>query len=367
MAASEENSRIVVPFKPSLSYMCLAKIAVGLYNEFGFKILKMAFPKMIFFNLPEFKECSPENFTLLCNRAKERLLLIPTSLRERIKKAVEGLQYEIGEWIQGHEKKIVSVYYYYGKCTFFWRSDGSIDRTKTAQEIVRNQNVAIRARFDIACMYCLEKSVQTLWAALEANGETDCYDIPYDECFFNAMVPFWLRWMREGAQSDWTEAAREYLDFRMFHLYRYGSEPSFSTLFRVLMPEVRCKFFDDLVLCDTDDLRFCLYTLTNKEQEDVMRKYARYVLVIHSEGPLASLFLETAEKSWKFLDHPSFHRVLRYLLDLKDNTDYDYYAYLAVEFWNRSPDHFKEHRGIPSFCVCEKILEFIEEWKEEKS
>ncbi|GBN04650.1 hypothetical protein AVEN_238653-1 [Araneus ventricosus] len=366
MAAPDEDSRIVVPFKPSLSYMCLAKIAVGLYNEFGLKILKKAFPEMKCLRFREFKEHSPDDFILLSNRAKERLLLIPTILRKKILKAVERVQFELAEWLGRHEKK-VGYYYYYGKCDFFWRSDGSIDRTKTAREIVRNQNVAIGARFEIACMYCLEKSVQTLWAILEANGETECFERPYDKSHCNAMVHFWVRWMREGAQFHWTQAAHEYLDFRMFFLYQNGSEPSFSTLFRVLMKGDRSKFFRYMILCDKDDLRFCLYTVTNKEQEKIMEKYARYVLLIHTDRPLSSLFLEIAEKSWKFLSHSSFHRVLGYLLDLKDNRDFDYYAYLAVEFWNMSPGRFKEHKGRPEFCKCKDMLKFIEERKEKKN
>ncbi|GBN27101.1 hypothetical protein AVEN_104739-1 [Araneus ventricosus] len=366
MAAFDEDSRIVVPFKPSLSYMCFAKIAVELYNEFGIKTLNKAFPEMKSLRLREFKKCSPENFTLLCNRAKERLLVIPMSLRKGILEAVERVEREIMEWIQQHERK-VPRHYYYGKCTFFWRSDGTINREKTAQEIVHNQNVDIGARFEIACMYCLVKSIQTLWAVLEANGETESYERPYHKSYCNAMVHFWVRWLREGAQFHWTQAAHEYLSFRMFVVYPNGSEPSFSTLFRMLMPGDRCKFFKDLFLCDTDDLRFCLYTVTNKEQEEIMKLHAYKVLQIHTVWPLASLFLEIAEKSWKFLSHYSFYQMLHYLLDLRDNIDYDYYEYLAVEFWNISPDHFKEHRGRHRFWIVKKVLKFIEEIKEKKS
>ncbi|KAF8782468.1 hypothetical protein HNY73_012750 [Argiope bruennichi] len=310
MTASGEDSRIVKPLKPSLSHMCLSKVAFLLYNEFGYKILK--------------------------KRVQEKLLLIPTNLRKVVLEGVKRVQQEIRRWIVRHEKK--DQYCYYPKCTIFWRSDGTIDRLKTAQEIVRNENIDITARFEIACMYSLVNSVQTLWSALEANGEADQFKKPCTDRHCNVIVHIWVSWLLQEERSDWTEAVHQDLSLAGF---QYFVKPRFSALFRELKPAQRSKFFKYLKFCDADDLRFCLYAVSAKEQKEIMKLFAREVLLAHAKWPLTDAFLEIADKSWEFLNPLSFTDVLGRLLEFKNCSDVDY-KYLVEEFWNRSPAHFKE-------------------------
>ncbi|GBN77241.1 hypothetical protein AVEN_117452-1 [Araneus ventricosus] len=61
MAACGEDARIVVPFKPTLFHMSLAKLAVRLYNEFGFETVEKALAEMESGNVPECEEGSPKN------------------------------------------------------------------------------------------------------------------------------------------------------------------------------------------------------------------------------------------------------------------------------------------------------------------
>ncbi|GBN15215.1 hypothetical protein AVEN_23024-1 [Araneus ventricosus] len=52
-------------------------------------------------------------------------------------------------------------------------------------------------------MYGLVNSVQTLWAELRANGETE-----YEKS--ENVEHFWVKWIREGTHVTWTEAALSY-------------------------------------------------------------------------------------------------------------------------------------------------------------
>ncbi|GBL91436.1 hypothetical protein AVEN_167413-1 [Araneus ventricosus] len=352
MAACGEDARIVVSFKPTLFHMSLAKLAVRLYNEFGFEIVEKALAEMEYGNVPECDEGSPENFPIVRSRVKENLLLIPTLLRSRVLTEVERVANEVLGWIYSHN---TIERLDYTKCSLFWRSEGTIDRTKTAQEITQNQNVDITARFEIACMYCLANQVQTLWAELKANGKTEKYEEPSKCGMVPQMLPFWVRWILEGAQVPWTLAAQEFLLPRWF----LSSKNSLSSShFRVLTPGERRFLLPHLgYLCKADDLRFCLYVLTKEEQDKVMESCCIEVLELHMNWPLARDFLKTAEKAWNFLVEYSFCIVLESLLERRDRTDFDF-EYLSEEFWKRSPTHFKEYAKNSG---SKKISKFIEE------
>ncbi|GBO36918.1 hypothetical protein AVEN_112774-1 [Araneus ventricosus] len=354
MAACGEDARIVVPFKPTLFHMSLAKLAIRLYNEFGFEIIEKTLAEMEFGNVPESDEGSPKNFPIVRSRVKENLLLIPTILRSKVLAEVERVANEVWGWI-GIHNTIDGLDY--AKCSLFWRSEGTIDRTKTAQEITQNQNVDITARFEIACMYCLANQVQTLWAELKANGKTEKYEEPSKCGMVPKMLPFWVRWILEGAQVPWPQAAQEFLLPRWFPA-RHNSLS--SSHFRVLMPGERRILLPHLVhLCKADDLRFCLYVLTKEEQEKVLESSCIEVLQLHMNWTLARDFLKIAEKTWNFLIEYSFCIVLEKLLDRRDRTDFDFER-LAEEFWKRSPTRFKEYAKNSG---SKKISKFIEERK----
>ncbi|GBN18791.1 hypothetical protein AVEN_39716-1 [Araneus ventricosus] len=81
-------------------------------------------------------------------------------------------------------------------------------------------------------MYCLVNSVQTLWAELKENGETEDYEKSEN------VEHFWVKWMREGTRVTWTEATREYIDPDWIR-FPMRSTPRFSDLFSELKPRDR--------------------------------------------------------------------------------------------------------------------------------
>lgn len=177
------------------------------------------------------------------------------------------------------------------------------------------------------------------------------------------MARFWVRWMREGALFPWTRAAHEYLD-----LTDQDPLPRYSSLFCEMMPEERRKFFRKLRISDEDDVRFCLYAVTNKEQEEILINLhlADRVLFDYIEWPLTSLFLETAGKMYTCLDSFSFCLTLYKLIHHEDCTDFDF-KYLAAEFFNKSPTWCKENvkrnlHWLKKFFNYD-VLKLIEEWK----
>ncbi|GBM48026.1 hypothetical protein AVEN_34356-1 [Araneus ventricosus] len=249
------------------------------------------------------------------------------------------------------------------KFTLICRSEGTIDRTKTAEKIVRDENVDIKTRFQIACIYCLEDSVQSLWTTLDVNSETEEYETPFNTRV-NGMVHLWVYWMSEGPRYPFGLLAREDCALKCLLLRSNGSVPKFYPLIRSLSPEHRREYFKYLSLSDVDDFRSCLYHVTNEEQKEIMKLHARRVLLIHMEWPLACVFLDVAEKMWEFLSYSSFTHVLELLVFAKNKADFDY-EHLTAEFWKRCPDDFRKNAG--GFVYFSSTLKFIEDMKEKET
>ncbi|GBN56860.1 hypothetical protein AVEN_237107-1 [Araneus ventricosus] len=204
MAASVDESTIARPFNHSLLHLPTVQIPVPLGNDFDLEKLQHAFERIqdgISFELSENIE---DTNLIKCNRAQKNLLLIPAHLRERVMKAVRGFRYLGRQW-RCHQSNILGPYdgnfiFYWrrhqsnllrlndGDCMFYWRSDGMIDGVKTSEQLVLNTNVDIRKRFVLACKYCLQESIQTLWTEMGSSGQTEIL-----ESYNFSMVTFWIR------------------------------------------------------------------------------------------------------------------------------------------------------------------------------
>ncbi|GBM24552.1 hypothetical protein AVEN_217129-1 [Araneus ventricosus] len=323
-------SRIIKPFMPSFFHLALVKISVPLYNEFDIKTLERVFIDIQNGNSAKFNKGSQNNRK--ANRAKEKLLFIPAHLRRGVLEAVMGLHWAVYRW-QSEHSSILNLKD--GECIFYWRPDGTIDRIKTAEQLVLNENINIRERFDIACIYCLKESVQTLWEEMEASCETQNFEA---DC--NFMTRFWVRWMREGSGVPWLQAVKESPDLAL--ALQTAQPPRCSSFFPLLGPKDRKIFLSSLKWAHYDDFRFCLYAATTEEEGKILKKGALTLLSLYLDWPLQSWFLETAEKVWHFLDKSSFYVSLMFIWSLyKERKDFDY-SKLFVDFWNNSPNNLRE-------------------------
>ncbi|GBN06465.1 hypothetical protein AVEN_177223-1 [Araneus ventricosus] len=359
MKGPANDSKIVNPFVPSLLHISLVKVALPFLTNFGIGMLDTVFTEIqsgnstassessqengkVGFskakeqsteiqhgNSTASDESSKENGKVRYNRAKESLLLMPGRLRKLVLEAVHGLSYEVRSWRMDHAfigKK---------KRTVHWRSDGTIDRIKTAQQLVLDESLSIRKRFEVACVYCLEESVRTLWTEMEASRQTENIGTA-DNC----AVRFWARWIREGSRVPWTQAAGEYLDLPV----QYSTAPiiKFSSLFPLLQPKERQKFLYPFRFATDEDFRISLYIVTKGEEKTILKRDAKKLLVLYLNWPLQSLFLETAEKIWTYIDKYTFYILVNViLLYYKLRKDFDY-CELLEKFWNISPNHLRK-------------------------
>ncbi|GBN92465.1 hypothetical protein AVEN_66987-1 [Araneus ventricosus] len=348
MADPVDNSKIITPYLPSLSHIATVSAASQLFNGFDFETLKMVFTEIEHGNSTARNEGSEENGDGNYKRAKEYLLFLPRYLRKRVMGAAQNMQYAVLDWRERLDIFDSRI----GDCTFYWRSDGIIDKTKTVERVVLNKNIDIRERFNLACLYCLVDSMRTLWA--EAEEDAEGADLEIYEIF--PWTQFWIRWLWGGSHIPWDQAALECDEFHLFE----NPFQRISFIFPLLLPEERKHVLLCLRNADFDDLLFCLYAATKEEEEQILRRNTEEVLMIYLyTWPLQSLFLETAEKVWNYINPDSFRSVLLAILLLRQRKEIDFIYYEIFEgFWNRSPDNFRTHAR--EFCGPEIDLCFNE-------
>ncbi|GBN89807.1 hypothetical protein AVEN_67320-1 [Araneus ventricosus] len=338
MASPVDNSKIITPFIPPLSHIALIQVAVPFFNRFDFRTLKMAFAEIQNGNSKAPDEGTEENDNANYDKAKESLLFIPGLLRERVMEAVASLRYAVSEWQEDHSFILGCGFI---ACTFFMRTDGIIDRTKTAEKLILNKNFNIKKRFHLACMYCLGDSIRSLWAELEADGRTASFENTHDP-----FMRFCIRWIRDGSHIPWTQAVREYFTHPRTPSPRASWKrfPRFAYFLPLLRPEERRQFLLSLGTATFDDLLLSLHTMTKQEEEQVLNTNIRSVLLMYLyTWPLQGLFLETAEKVWNYIDPDTFRSVLHTILYLKRVRKYPDYCEIFEGFWKMSPEHFREH------------------------
>lgn len=327
-----DDSRIVAPFLPSLSHISTVKVALSLFNEFGGVNSNITLREIQTGNTAASIVCFEEKGERKFKTTKKNLAFIPELLRKKVLEAAEGLIHTVRYW------KVCNATFFNlkrGEFVIHWRSDGTIDTVKTVQQLVLDESINIRKRFEIACKYGLERNIRILWAEMQPSDQTENFDTAY-----NYLEQFWVRWMRHGSRVPWMQEASEY--FKHARGYFSTGFTRFNWFFSYLQPGDRQKFLKEMEFAEDDDLRLCLHAMTKEEEEKILKANVALVLLNCLRWPLQNLFLETVQKTWKYIDESKFKVVLFHILDSKDSLrDFDYCELLEI-FWNRSPSHLKE-------------------------
>ncbi|CAL1262282.1 unnamed protein product [Larinioides sclopetarius] len=319
MSAKSDNSRILIRFMPSLSHLASVRVAVPLYLNFNIETLNEAWADIQQENPTAAIEDS-ENDLLMKYRAKAHLLSIPGHLRKMVLETVKALREEFNRC------QIEHPYMGIDKLPFCLRYDGTMDRDKMARQVVANESICIRKRFHLACVYNMRKCMWTLWKEMLASGNRR--NVEMARTFF-----------RIRKQDGLATAG---LEFPIFENDPEIWFPRMKSVLPGIKSEDRWKLFSCFHLATDDDFLHTLYSVSKEEEEQMLKIHCKSALRLHLEWPRQSLFLETADKLWNFIDVESFRFLLKCIFVQKaQKEDYDY-GKILEDFWNKSPDHLKE-------------------------
>ncbi|GBM28336.1 hypothetical protein AVEN_229520-1 [Araneus ventricosus] len=341
-------------FLPSLEHFAAVRVALTIYNDDNihlFEELVLTDEAKIldpFFHL--FISTRQERWTNERKmKARDKLSkLLPKILENRILHIFQPLVEEINFWFRDHFhviKHIGKSHYINSLC---WKSEGTIDRIKTAKQLVRNESIDKRVRFVMACIYFWENDVLHLWQSMTADERQSIFRIDS-----NIATKFWMEWLRGHAKSPWTQCVKECLRFEFLDpILNYDTRYKCSRVrlssFFIELNTFSKSFFLHCLWPEhahIDDLRLCYNLLDEAERAEIFHSdsKARDVLCCYLHWPYQSLFLDVLNQVKSHLRPYCFQDSLRQIVYkklMRGVQDFDYLQ-LLKDLWNQIPDSYK--------------------------
>ncbi|GFQ89498.1 hypothetical protein TNCT_50341 [Trichonephila clavata] len=203
-------------------------------------------------------------------------------------------------WFQDHKTTIKSTRNLQNH--FHWTQDNKIDRQKTAKAIIHDDSIDIRDRFMLSVLYCFEDDGFSLW-----RKSISLQQYFLRERLNYKMIITWFPWLLHGFELDWEEYARKY------------SCKDFG--FRTYLPKIRQeKRLECVMLLQSrnwinyHELQFCLSTLDETQQNEVMKKCSFEILKIFLDWPLREKVLDVLELLRSYLSERNFRDILDLIL-----------------------------------------------------
>ncbi|GFT86811.1 uncharacterized protein NPIL_227601 [Nephila pilipes] len=322
-------------FVPSLEDIAVAKIAVDVYSDPA--VMEMEMVSKIY-KTPD-KRWKPIIENLIPSRIYHK------QLQRKIIAMMRPISYEYMLW------KCSYVYFTGGQDPLpndlHWKSDGTIDRLETANLLIESATFPMTQRFRLACNCWLEEDVLKVWDKMDTRLQEaliESYSCEHRDqyCAFHEIevnVHKWIRWYEKRFENISREE-NWFLSYGLNSAFLHGYHPQ-----KLKPGEQQCFVKHALYeYALPDDIRGCILLTEIGQRAELVKLRPYEVLQAFLLSPWQSLFMEMANHAWEHLSETCFLCLLhvlfcqRILLNWKD---FDY-VQLLQDFFNKSPDHFKE-------------------------
>ncbi|GBM94137.1 hypothetical protein AVEN_57000-1 [Araneus ventricosus] len=287
--------------------------------------------------------------------AEEKLPPLPPSLGTKVVGFLRPMYYQVIGWLLDNDLYWVGHIYFYIKCDVFcWKSDGRIDRERTAKEIIHKELFDLKDCFILACTYYLTHEIIVLWGRIKKDRlKRSCRK------GINPAVRFWMKYLKKGQVKPMDELTKKY-----FHPLNVGPKDiSFrlSCYFSFLPQEFRQFYLLSHLFSTihTDDIALCLNQMDERERMELFQLNPTNALIHCIQWPFYALFLKAANEFSSYLRLDDFYRVLDHMITFYILEGWDFYEPFN-EFWNLIPDSYKDEikEDEKYFNVIEAILKY---------
>ncbi|GFY73672.1 uncharacterized protein TNIN_429131 [Trichonephila inaurata madagascariensis] len=278
-----------------------------------------------------------------------------TALLNEITAAVRALSFEVWYWIMDHwkifsEKRSLSC------LPFSWKSDGTIDRIRTADILIQSQVLDLETRFTLACNYWCWHDIRDFSKTIPADDFQQLL-LKYRNKFSTATdVQMVSRWFEFFIDTNLTHSCQLWsLEFKWTQI------TFFNRVFNHLPVEKRLALEDRLVQTSHIPLgRHGFMRMDVQRRLQMLQQYPYQVLRILLYWPLQSFFKDYAAVVRETLPNRSFLYLIHIIICQKilpGWRDFDYVDLLRT-FWRESPIRCKDYvRGDAIFEILTVILE----------
>lgn len=311
----------------TLKDLSLVKLITGFYNKSELKRLMYC--------------CDEE----IRERVVREQLPIPLKYQNEIVALMKPIEFEIQNWIMDHNG-IFTVEQEWA-LEFYWDSDGTINRIKTADSLIRSKSLNEKTRFVVACQYLSSWGVFIFFENLHELARKNILDeYSMENKNRNDLEKNVEKWIGKYRKGSITKSHSYRWEFRGF-IWTHVSLQS------RLLDDVSSEHRESLLVDAFENTnkihigRFCLSRMSADHHEEMLTLYPPKVLRIYLFWPNQKFFLDIANRVWIHLTGKHFMCVLHIIICQKIVAlwkDIDYEDLLR-QFWQKSPDHFKETVG----------------------
>lgn len=357
--------------KPTLEDIALVKVVVILWNQDDIRALlnELSFPLSVSDRTEKWQDIE---FKVIL---KVLQLPQPKLLTKKMLGFISPIGTQILNWMKHHADRFFNIKLPNELC---WTPQGTVDRKRTAEMLVKDDNLDIITRYKLACVYCLEDCVSEMWNELPQRKKESFYNenFPTEKKFsrlHNLVVFFTYGMKREMARMEgMIEKILLGRHSQGFSPYRYafghaadcGNKVAVEYFLQKLTPGerveamfwaakfVKARLYDCYRNPHTyipkeyyvEVLCFFLSELEGPQQEAFIREYTYEVLKSFLDWPWQTFFMETTNQVWEFLHVMDYDCLLELIIHKEVNglKDWDYRE-LFRELWTQSPDTHKNY------------------------
>ncbi|GFT48865.1 uncharacterized protein NPIL_358691 [Nephila pilipes] len=341
-----------IRFWPSLQLLAQVRIARGILCNLEFENVFPNFVHGVGFIDLEYMHQILSSFHLT-NVLKNRTMGI-----------IEALGKEIESWCSCHRSFLIdSNHDYWNRIQ--WYSHGTINRLETARALIRDEDINIVKRFNLACEYYLEADVRTLWENMSSGHRQ--FFITKNK---NRNRKFWLNALQTNTPLDWLAISLAIMsnDFSIHDPSSY-----FYWSFLGLL-----HFFPKLnyaparlssILCSVGrrelhpfDFYLCLRQMNEHELDSLFHYLSREKRLKMCEWflqwPLQILFLDLFQHLRRNMSKKFYNMLFKFIFFEKYKSkwlDYDYLN-LVKQIWSSVSDDIKTRIKNGGMYVFLKVL-----------
>ncbi|GIY97232.1 hypothetical protein CEXT_555041 [Caerostris extrusa] len=320
---------------PSLKHICKAQVIIALSKPYFRVILEMYGASG---HLPLTHGIAEEVLVSLTSRVQEKILVLQHQILQQteLSEYIHPILFEVGKWVSEHTE--IWLYDIDPVSCFHWKSEGIIDRQRTAEALVRDTNLDIVFRCHLACSYCMKDDIVLLWNQM-SEGQKQAIR---DACIYKP-VKFWISWIEAGTELD--PMSRNFINLLKFS-YTFNPEGMHN-----LLKMMNRKLGQALLvkLARKHMLQPCivgvlLSYLDNNQQIVVFKKSIGTTLCCFLDWPWQSLFMDVFLVVRPYMHKEQFLNVLDYLINIKIYGHFNDYNYLAIlkELWGAVGSNLQE-------------------------
>ncbi|GFS73389.1 ANK_REP_REGION domain-containing protein [Trichonephila clavipes] len=197
-----------------------------------------------------------------------------------------------------------------------WTLLGTIDAKKTAEAVIKDDNLPITKRYEIACTYCLKDEILMLWNELPETDKEDylnargpIHELSYFPIYWTYCMRAELNRLDRKIREEYTTPANCHC-IGIFCASTTANQPAVEYLMGQLSVEEKEEYFKcffrsvesrelNIYLCDI--IFFLLSQMNENQRASIFEKYAFHILNNFLEFPYGGMFWEIKSVVQKYL------------------------------------------------------------------